>query len=462
MPFLDRFVEELSDSLKPLNAGRGLSFAQRCWLKFCLMGVLMTNSVCWASFERIGLGNYHLGALSWMFRKTKIPWEKLFQASVGRVLERHGIKEGVLDADDSDLRRAKQTKRIHAAHKIFDKKTGGYFNGQTVVFLVLVSGRVTIPVGFRFYRPDPAMVAWRKEDGRLRKAKVRKAERPACPGRNPAYPSKEACVLSMLREFRHCHPHVKIKAVLADALYGNRRFMDEASSLCGDVQVISQLRANQKVRHRNRELALPALFARYPGVPQTIRIRGGEPVEVIVSSARVHVIAHGKKRFVIALKYAGETEYRYLVATDMSWRTLDIVQAHTLRWLVEVFLEDWKLYEGWGNLAKQPDEEGSSRGLTLSLLCDHALILHPEQLTRLENKQPACTVGSLRDHCKSEAFLDCIRQILAADNPAEQFEELAKTVKTLFPLAPSSKHMSGRDLGRLEPTPSLRYRAAMA
>jgi hypothetical protein len=426
------------------------------------MGVLMTNSVCWAGFERFGLGGYRLPALSWMFRRAKIPWEKLFQASVGRVLEQHGIRDGVVAADDSDHRRAKRTKRIHAAHKIFDKKTGGYFNGQTVVLLVLVSGRVTIPVGFRFYRPDPAMVAWRKEDGRLKKAKVDKAERPACPGRNPAHPSKEECVLSMLGEFRHYHPHVKIKAVLADALYGNQPFMDGASSLCGDAQTVSQLRGNQKVRFRNRELSLPVFFERYPGVPQTIRLRGGELVEVIVSSARLHVCAHGKKRFVIALKYAGEDEYRYLVATDLSWRTLDIVQAYTLRWLVEVFLEDWKLYEGWGNLAKQPDEEGSSRGLALSLLCDHALILHPEQLTRLEDKQPACTVGSLRVHCKSEAFLDCIRQILAADNPAEQFEELAKTVKTLFPLAPSSKHMSGRDLGRLEPTPSLRYRAAAA
>lgn len=113
-------------------------------------------------------------------------------------------------------------------------------------------------------------------------------------------------------------------------------------------------------------------------------------------------------------------------------------------------------------MAKQPDEEGSSRGLALSLLCDHALILHPEQMARLEDKQPACTVGSLRDHCKSEAFLDCIRQTLAADNPSEQFEQLAKAVKNLFPLAPSSKHMSGRDLGRLEPTPSLQYRAATA
>src|SRR5512137_1418982 len=99
LPFVDRFVEELAASLKQLNAGRGLSFAQRSWLKFCLMGVLMTNSVCWAGFERIGLGGYRLGALSWMFRKAKIPWDKLFQASVGRALEGHGIKEGVLTAD---------------------------------------------------------------------------------------------------------------------------------------------------------------------------------------------------------------------------------------------------------------------------------------------------------------------------------------------------------------------------
>ena len=64
LPFVDAFVEELAASLKQLNTGRGLSFAQRSWLKFCLMGVLMTNSVCWAGFERIGLGGYRLGAKS--------------------------------------------------------------------------------------------------------------------------------------------------------------------------------------------------------------------------------------------------------------------------------------------------------------------------------------------------------------------------------------------------------------
>ncbi len=105
-------------------------------------------------------------------------------------------------------------------------------------------------------------------------------------------------------------------------------------------------------------------------------------------------------------------------------------------------------------LAKQPDEEGSSKSLTLSLLLDHALLLHPEQHTRLNRQAPVC---SLQQHCQGEALVDMFRGLLVAEDPAAQ---LAQTIKTLFPLAPSTKHMSGRDLGRQEPTPALRYRAA--
>jgi hypothetical protein len=82
-----------------------------------------------------------------------------------------------------------------------------------------------------------------------------------------------------------------------------------------------------------------------------------------VSSARLYVEAHGCKRFVVAIRYPDQNEYRYLVASELSWRTLDIVQAHTLRWLVEVAIEDLKVYEGWGQATKQPGDEGSSRGL---------------------------------------------------------------------------------------------------
>ena len=424
------------------------------------MGLLLTNTVCWSAFERAGLGGYRLSALSWMFRHTKIVWELLWQASIGLVLEQYGIREGVLTIDDSDARRAKRTTRIHRAHKLYDKKTGGYFNGQTLVFLVLVTPTVTVPVGFRFSCPDPKQVAWRQEEMRLKRLKVANAQRPARPALDPAYPGKAPLALELIQAFRRAHPQVRVKAVLADALYGTAAFMDQAATICDGAQTVSQLRGNQKVRFRGRARTLTEFFAAYPGVPQRIQVRGGPASEVIVSSARLHVGAHGKKRFVIALKYPGETESRYLVATDLSWRTLDIVQVYTLRWLVEVFLEDWKLNEGWGQLAKQPDEEGSSHSLTLSLLLDHALLLHPEQTTRLNHQAPACTVGSLRQHCKGEAFVDVVRRLLAADNPAEQFAQFAEKVKTWFPLAPSSKHMSGRDLGRQEPTPALRYRAA--
>ena len=179
-----------------------------------------------------------------------------------------------------------------------------------------------------------------------------------------------------------------------------------------------------------------------------------------VSSARLKVTAHGKKRLVVALKYEGESDYRYLVATDMTWRTLDIIQAYTLRWLVEVFFEDWKLYEGWGREAKQLDEEGSSRGLILSLLFDHCLLLHPEQMARIENKLPAFTVGSLQRKSQMEALLEFIRKLLEDENPADKLNQLATLVDDVFQLIPSGKHMSGRDLGRLEPTASLKYRSA--
>ncbi|MBK7001915.1 MAG: transposase [Rhodoferax sp.] len=419
------------------------------------MGILLTGTVCWAAFERAGLGAYRMQALSWMFCCSKIAWDLLLQASLRLVVHRLGVVEGVLVTDDTDHKRAKRTKRIFNAHKVFDKKTGGYFNGQSLVFLFFFDATDELSRVFRFC-PDPKQVAWRKEDERLKRLGTKKSERPAPPPYDPAYPTKEQITLALIADFRRLHPDVVIKAVLADALYGTKSFMDAAASLSGCRQVVSELKSDQNVVSRNRKQHVRDYFAKRHGCAQRIRVRGGQEIEVIVESARLHVCAHEKKRFVIALKYPGETEYRYLVATDLSWRTLDIVQAYTLRWLIEVFFADWKLNEGWGQLAKQPGEEGSSRSLILNLLLDHALLLHPEQQVRLENKMPAWTVGSLKRLTQGEAILECVRRVLTADNPAQQFAVLSEKVKALFPLAPSEKHMSGRDLGRMEPSPSLR------
>jgi hypothetical protein len=144
------------------------------------------------------------------------------------------------------------------------------------------------------------------------------------------------------------------------------------------------------------------------------------------------VHAHGKKRFVIALKYEGEEEYRYIIATDLSWRTLDIAEAYTLRWLIEVFFQDWKGYEGWGMLTKQPGVEGSSRGLILSLLSDHSLFFHPDQLARLENKLPAYTVGSLISKIKVESLLSVFEKILLSNEPQKRFRDFANSMQKIW------------------------------
>jgi hypothetical protein len=224
--------------------------------------------------------------------------------------------------------------------------------------------------------------------------------------------------------------------------------------------VISQLKSDQNLRFRGKVITVEAFFSTYASITQTLAIRGGDQVGVTVASARLHVCAHGVKRFVVALKYEGEEQYRYLVASDLTWTTTDILKAQTLRWLVEVFHEDWKQNEGWGQLTKQQGEEGSSKSLILSLLTDHCLLLHPEQTARIESKLPACTVGSLRARVRVDCLFDLIHKMLASENPKEMLSQLSDKVKELFELQPSKKHMIGRNLGRLEPSPSLKYKAA--
>ena len=62
LPFVADFINELDKGLKIYEPELGLSRIQRRWLGFCLMGIILTNSVCWARFERASLGEYKVGA----------------------------------------------------------------------------------------------------------------------------------------------------------------------------------------------------------------------------------------------------------------------------------------------------------------------------------------------------------------------------------------------------------------
>ena len=453
------FVTQINEALTKLEA-KELSVSQKAWLSVCLTGIILTNSVCWKRFERAGFGQFCGNTLSKMFRRAKISWDKLLMASVLNIFEKYNINEGVLALDGTDNSRSKNTSRIAKVHSIKDKATGGFIKGQELTMLILISEKITIPVGFAFYEPDPRYRQWKKEDKTLRKQGIAKKDRPKAPLLQETYPSPIEVGLNLLKQFAVEHPQIKIKAIVADALYGARTFVTKASKVFSGVQVISQARKNQKIKHRGKYISIDEYFMRTPGVPKQLKIRGAKEQTVIMLGARLYLKAHGCKRFIIALKYEGETNYRYLLASELSWRLTDIAAAYTLRWLVEVFIQDWKGYEGWCQLAKQPGVDGSCRGVILSLLVDHCLLLHPDQKALINNKLPAATVGSLRDRERATAVLEAIESLVTSDKSSAIIRELKTCINNVIPLRVSSKHMNTRKLGRLEPSPSLKYRKA--
>lgn len=461
LPVVTAFLDALSESLRALDSSAQLSRSQKVALGILIVGIVVTKAVSWAAFERKSLGRFKSTRLCWIFYRAEIAWDKMLQASVRNIFIRYEIKSGTLAADDTGKKRAKRTSKITGAHKIKDKATGGYFNGQELVFMVLVTDIATFPVGFRFYVPDPALSVWKKQDKVLRQQGIQKKQRPSRPKPDHSrYPTMQSLTLTMAQEFVAAFPEIAITGILADALYGTGNFMDKASAITGGAQIVSQLRANQKVSNKsNVETSLKAYFARQKGAETQLMIRGGKEKRVTMLAARLYVKAHGKRRFVVALKYEGEEDYRYLVASDMSWRHTDIARLYTLRWLVEVFIQDWKAHGGWNRMSKQQGVEGSQRGVILSLLCEHLLLLHPEQFVRLKNKQPGMPAGCLIERLNAEALIDTIQEVVESDDSDTALKELILALQDALPTRESSRHMAGRDLGRQEPMGSLKAHA---
>lgn len=100
-PFIQDYITSLNKILKYHSQGQDLSRLQSMWLQFVILGMLVTNSLCWSKFERFGLQEYGKSALCWMFRKASIFWEYLLQASIIQVLSSYNVKVGTLVIDDS-------------------------------------------------------------------------------------------------------------------------------------------------------------------------------------------------------------------------------------------------------------------------------------------------------------------------------------------------------------------------
>ena len=125
LPFIRAFVDTVDEAIRHHHPPQGMSAIQRTWLAFCLTAILVTNSICWARFERASLGSYSLAALSWMFRHSKIPWDSLLVMSVRVILSHYGLNQGSLVIDDTDNKRSKSAKTLAHLYTLRDKDSGG-------------------------------------------------------------------------------------------------------------------------------------------------------------------------------------------------------------------------------------------------------------------------------------------------------------------------------------------------
>jgi Archaeal putative transposase ISC1217 len=355
------------------------------------------------------------------------------------------LNSGHFIFDDTDNERSKNAVHIHGLGKQKDKKSGGYFIGQNIMFMLLVTDKVSIVVGFRFYQNDPAWQSWKKQDNHLRTKKVDKTHRPAEVLRDfDQYPTKHALSTQLAGDFKKHFPSFKVISIMADCFFGTKDWTTGMLAHYPKAQIISQLKANQLIKYQNKEYSLTNYFDQRAAISSTTVIRGGKTVPIYYSSVVATVNAHGVKRLIIAYKYQGEAAFRYVFATDMSWTPHSIIATYSIRWLVEVFISDWKKFEGWAVLTKHIGFEGSNMSLILSLLFDHCLMLHPEQQARIKNKLPPATVGSLREKCIQLHLFKTIECLINEPNPKEKLKEFVQHIEQIYLLRDSKKHLSGK------------------
>jgi hypothetical protein len=450
-----------------------LTNKQCSFIALMISAMAISGQLNWSWVSRASLGRIAVTALSWMFRFSKIRWEEVLQAAAYHLLKLYEVFEVHLIVDDTDRPRSKIIKSLFGVFKAFDKKTGGFFLAQNIVFVLVVTKVFSFPIAFAFFQPDPVHSKWLRDTKEFKRKRIARKDWPEELRIEPVrdykkYPTKielAAILLSQIQKFfvgitilvNGMPRKIKVITISADAAYFSKFLKRTVRRLFKKAQFVSQLKKNQICWGRNgSKKTIENYFSDKSPIEAIIRLRGGKEKKVFYYSSILFIKSHGEKVHVVALKYDGEDEYRYLAASNLTWRAPDIIRAYSLRWLIEVAIEDWKQYEGFGRKASQRGIDGARRGVCLSLLVDCFLLSHSLQVGLFKAGKPLCTAGSLVRFIQLENLFNTIKELIADPNLPEKLEEIsAALAKSIVELRPSSKHMQGRDIGDFGPMPHL-------
>jgi hypothetical protein len=339
--------------------------------------------------------------------------------------------------------------------KAICKATGGWIQAQNIVFILLVTERVTIPIWFCFHRPA-TLTKEQKKITRKRPEKIKEFDH--------KYRTKVelACIgfAVVSRILKRLENELRITLTVR-CVSGDNGFASApvqiAVSKWFHCAYLSKANPKQKVLVKNVEMPIESYFNRISSVTKTIQIRG-HAVTIEYRSARVFVSSFNRKVLVVSLRYNNEKSWQYLFGTDLTWTSESVIKGYGLRWLVEVFFEDWKQCDGWGAGALQRSVDGAVRGLFLSLLVDLFLLHYQHSNASLQEhgRVELCSAGTVVRQLQAKALHEAIEGILDHDNPRAKLNEIYDQMTSLMERRVSLKHAANFDADQLGPSRHLK------
>ncbi|RZW40555.1 MAG: hypothetical protein EX263_13200 [Flavobacteriaceae bacterium] len=426
------------------------------------LGKFLTAMILLGSFKITAVSNLFLcgqstAALYAMLRRTKIPFNDLFIGALKLMIKTFKVTKVTLQIDDTDRERSKNCKLLPFVRKAMCKATGGWIQAQNIVFIVMVTDVVTIPVWFKFHRPAKLSGAEKKKlKGNT--DKIKKLD--------PTYKTKIdlACeglekVKNILSQImKELEIDIKVQSISGDNGYASPQIQIVVTTLF-DCQYISKAKPNQNVKTKTGLISLSKLFERYSVSRTVVNVRG-HLISVEIKSARVFIESFGRKVFVVAIRYKDEKNWQYLFGTDLTWTAETIIKGYALRWLAEVFFEDWKQCDGWGSGALQRSDDGAVRGLFLSLLVDLFLLFYQSTDKSLQEhgRGQLYSAGTVVRHLQIKACCEAIEGILDSENPRAELERVQEQMIAIAERHISLKHAKTFGLPNLEQSSALRSR----
>lgn len=463
LPAATALILSLNETLLVFQK-QGLSKKQQSTLAIFLTGIVLNGTMNLSKISFICFGNISLAVLSAFVHRTTIPWMKIQFTMFFHILKSFDIKKFHIQIDDTDLGKSKIVKFLYGVFRTLHKPTNGFQNAQNIVLLTITAFSVTFPVAFKFYRPDPKLTQWHKDKKASLKQKQKTGKATPIgpkPKRSSEYPTKNEIAAQLLNRVKRwlfiaekmLEIEIKVISISADAAYLDPRLSKKIKTIFPGTQFISQIKSNQLVSSKNGKFMSAKSWFAKQGKPisHTGKLRNKEKY-FEYHSARLHVKSHGRKLHIIALRYEGEEKYRFLAASDLSWRTLDIIRSYSLRWLIEVAIQDCKGYCGFGRRACLQGVKGAYVSVHLSLLVDCLLLTHSKQLDRFHSGQQLYTAGSIVDHFRCESNLATIKSILTSPDPMKRLGELTQILSKQLEKSKrlSEKHVYDEDAFSME------------